>query len=74
MLVDKIHTLSDDELVDMLSHYTSKYAQLFSERSMDSRDFKQSKLMVRYLQKEIESRKDPDLTRPPFDISNGDIF
>ena len=74
MLMNKIHTLPVDGLLDLLSIHTAKYTHLLAARELDSRKFKHSKSMIKNLQKEIESRKKPGETQPHVDMSTGDIY
>jgi hypothetical protein len=57
--MEKIHTLPDLELMDMLSTYTFRYTQMIVDRNRDSKEFIDCKRMVKFLQQEIESRKNP---------------
>jgi hypothetical protein len=74
MLMKKIHTLSVEGLLDLLSVHTAKYTHLLAARELGSRKFKHSKSMMKNLQKEIESRKKPGEIHPHVDMSTGDIY
>ena len=59
-MVPDLHKKTDAELMDMLSTYTAKYSKMVLERDLTSDEFFECKMMVRYLQSEIEARKHPD--------------
>jgi hypothetical protein len=58
--MEQIHTLADNELIDMLSVYTFRYTQMIVQRDLQSTEFMECKRMVKFLQQEIEARKHPD--------------
>jgi len=57
--MNEFHNLNDAALMDMLALYTSKYTQMILERDMKSQAFYDCKIIVQYLQREIEARKNP---------------
>ena len=59
-MIAELHNKTEAELMDMLSNYTAKYSQMVLERDLYSKEFFECKMMVRYLQSEIEARKHPD--------------
>lgn len=59
-LIEDLHKKTEEELFDLLSNYTSKYTHMVLERNMSSQEFFDCKMIVRYLQSEIEARKHPE--------------
>ena len=59
-MIPDLHNKTESELVDLLSAYTAKYTQMVLNRDLSSDEFYECKMMVRYLQSEIEARKHPD--------------
>jgi hypothetical protein len=57
--MENVHNLPDNALVDMLAVYTDKYTKMINELNMECHEFYDCKLMVRYLQQEIEARRHP---------------
>jgi hypothetical protein len=55
-----LHKKTEAELIDMLAIYTAKYAEMVLNRDLTSDEFYDCKMIVRYLQSEIEARKHPD--------------
>jgi hypothetical protein len=56
-LIEDLHKKSEEELIDLLSNYTSKYTQMVLARDLSSQEFYDCKMIVRYLQGEIEARR-----------------
>lgn len=56
-LIEDLHKKSEEELIDLLSSYTSKYTRMVLERDLSSQEFYDCKMIVRYLQGEIEARR-----------------
>lgn len=54
--MQNLHTLQYDALVDLLSSYTVKYTQMIANHQMNTEEFYNCKIMVKYLQEEIEAR------------------
>jgi hypothetical protein len=74
MLMKKIHKLSTEGLIDLLSVYTAKYTHLYVARDLQSRAFRYSRNMIKNLQREIKSRRKPGDSHPHVDMSTGDIY
>lgn len=57
--MENLHSLTDSALVDLLAVYTEKYTQMIAEKNFDSPQFEECKILVKILQQEIASRKNP---------------
>ena len=53
-----LHDLDTKVLIDMLSEQTNKYIGMLHAASVDENEFYRCRLLIKELQKEIESRKE----------------
>lgn len=62
----ELNQLTTSTLVDMLAHHTARYLAILSEGGTIE-EYEACKLIIRFLQKEIEARKNDEWQHPAID-------